>query len=302
MTRRLPAPRSAPSLGHKELPHRPFPRWSFGLSAPIAALALLAHGCMRPAPAQTVPPACAAHLPFGAPRPSFAGDTLLCRKRLAIAHDPATKAPRWVAHAIRSSDAWACEPRDNQFRADPDLVRLKRPRATLADYAKSDWHRGHMAADADLRSDPVAAAEADYLSNVVPKSPALNIGLWARIEATVRVWAADRGEVWVLTGPVHGLTEPRWIGSGVRVPDGVFKVVIDPARRESVAFYAGNSPFPWSKDPAGFVVSLAEVEGLTGLVVPKPDGLVESAAPWPADMRTFGQAKELVCAQARQEP
>lgn len=278
---------------------------SLPAAAAVLGALLSLSGCPgRPAPAQPrqeVPAACAAHLPFGAPSPGFPGDTVLCRKRMAIAHDPAAKGPRWVAHVVRSVDAWACEDRENQFRADPDLARLRQPRAQLSDYAGSGWHRGHLAADADLRADAQASAEADYLSNVVPQNPAMNIGLWSKIEATVRVWGAERGEVWVLTLPARSRDPERRraIGSGVDVPDALAKVVIDGAKREGIAFFVPNAPFGWREDPARFVVPFAVVERETGVAVPRPAGTAEADAPWPADIFTFGQTKEFVCAAAR---
>lgn len=261
----------------------------------LAALLLAA----VPARAETLPAACAVHLPLGAPSPAFPGDTLLCRKRIAIAHDSDAKSPRWVAYAIRASDAWACGDRENKFRADPDLVRLRLPRAELSDYAGSGWDRGHLAADADMRADAIAASEADYLSNIAPQNPTLNRGLWNRIEAMARVWAADRGEVLILTGTVRPpISGERRIGRGVLIPAGFFKVVLDPARKETLAFLVPNGTLPWRSEPAHFVVPVELVEEATGLFLPLPSDAVQSAAPWPADLGRFAQTKELVCASA----
>ena len=40
----------------------------------------------------------------------------------------------------------------------------------------------------------------------------------------------------------------------------------------------------------------AAVEAAKGMALPKPEGLRDAAAPWPADIGRFAQSKELACA------
>ena len=40
------------------------------------------------------------------------------------------------------------------------------------------------------------------MSNMSPQDPSFNRGIWSSLEAVVRNYAAKRGEIYVVTGPV----------------------------------------------------------------------------------------------------
>jgi endonuclease G len=92
-------------------------------------------------------------------------------------------------------------PRSNDFRADPDLPPGER--AELQDYRGSGYDRGHMAPAASMKWDARAMSESFLLSNMAPQvGPGFNRGIWATLEDKVRQWTQERGELYVVAGPI----------------------------------------------------------------------------------------------------
>ena len=185
---------------------------------------------------------------------------LLCRVGFAAGHDPDTKGPRWVIEQLTPAKLRGAALRKDNFRPDPDLQPGQR--AELSDYTNSGFDRGHMAAAADMAWSQTAMDERFMLSNIVPQSPSLNRGPWARLEDQVRDWVADRETLVVITGPVY--RSNRSIGRGVRVPDGLYKVVFDPSREEAMVLMLPNEPVERYNAPQYFA-TLAALERDTGL-------------------------------------
>ena len=109
-------------------------------------------------------------------------------------------------------------------------------------------------------------SESFLLSNMAPQvGPSFNRGIWATLEAKVREWAIERGELYVVTGPIYTTTSLKHVGTNnVAVPTHFYKVVFDPVRVEAIAFILPNEKNPSSKLPT-FITSVDEVENKTGL-------------------------------------
>lgn len=220
----------------------------------------------------------------------------LCYTGYSAKFDPATKTPIWVAERLTRDEMLTTpDERTNDFRPSPDVP--AKAQASLADYKGSGFDRGHMAPAADQTGRaPNAMSESFYLVNMVPQvGPNQNRGIWADIESQVRRWAKERGELIVVTGPVYkaqNYEENIKIGrSGVSVPEGLYKVVLDPNTMESAAFLvpnrqvvtsktrsldAGNPAFPQTTgalavncasycDMSDFMVPVSKVEKATHL-------------------------------------
>lgn len=189
----------------------------------------------------------------------------LCRKGYALSYDSEHKTPFWVAEHLTEEKVSAIMPRSNDFRADPDLD--VGDRAELSDYSKSGYDRGHMAPAADMRWDAQAMSESFYLSNMSPQiGIGMNRGIWKKLEADVRDWAQERGELYVYTGPInpHG-TPIKTIGANkVGVPPAFYKIIYDPIRVEAIAFIVPNKKLRTSELP-NFIKSVRQVEKETGL-------------------------------------
>jgi endonuclease G len=183
----------------------------------------------------------------------------LCFEAFAVMHSGVSKTPLWSAeHLTRASLQAAREvPREGSFHTEDALP--PRHGAELADYARSGYDRGHMAPAADMPTRQ-AQLESFSLANVVPQDRSNNQRLWSAIEGTARHLVNQRGELYVLTGPLFEGDSIKRINNRVFVPTHVFKAVVDPVTKEGAAWLAPN-------DDSGEyqVVSIAELEKRAGI-------------------------------------
>ena len=164
----------------------------------------------------------------------------LCFDGFAVLHSGQSKGPVYVAQHLdpaRLKEARGI-PRSNIFYEEARLPSADR--ATLDDYQGAGYDRGHMAPAADMPN-PNANAQSFSLANMVPQSPEHNRGPWAKsVEQATRHYVERGNAVYVLTGPLHG-QPARTIGTGqVWVPEALFKLVYDPARRRAWAYILPN--------------------------------------------------------------
>jgi len=101
--------------------------------------------------------------------------------------------------------------------------------------------------------------ESFSLANMVPQAPELNRGIWEGYESAMRHLAQERGELYVITGPLYEGAQLERVGE-VLVPSSVYKVVCDPARREAVAVVCENTDAQLCR-----TISLAEIEQRSGI-------------------------------------
>lgn len=164
----------------------------------------------------------------------------LCFDSFAVLHSGQSKTPIYVAEHLtpgRIRDAQD-EGRTNLFYEEARLPRTER--ATLDAYRWSGYDRGHMAPAADMPN-AYAMAQSFSLANMVPQAPENNRGVWAKsVEKATRLYVLRGNEVYVFTGPIYS-DRPRAIGrERVWVPDELFKLVYDPAKRRAWAFIVSN--------------------------------------------------------------
>jgi endonuclease G, mitochondrial len=206
--------------------------------------------------------------------PRMQADTReLCYLAFAVMHSGITRGPLWSAeHLTRQAVAAARQQvRTDAFHPEPRLARSQR--AELADYARSGFDRGHMTPSGDAAS-PQAQAQTFTLANMIPQASASNRGIWAEIEHAVRELARERGQLYVITGPLFESGQLRMLKRRVLVPTGMFKLVYDPVSQRAAAYVSGN-------DASGTyaVVSLDELEQRSGLYLLPGDALARSREP-----------------------
>lgn len=223
---------------------------------------------------------CGEYAAFGVP--SHSGE-LLCRRGYLLSHDAEKKTPVWVAERMTRERLLAKLKRKNNFRPDFDLP--KGSRAELSDYKGSGYDRGHMAPAADMSWDDQAMSESFYLSNMVPQAgEGMNRGIWAKLEGKVRTWVQKRGELFIYSGPIYPVSGVKTIGRNrVAVPEALYKVILDPNRREAIAVIMPNEPLK-TEDMPKYLVPVREVEKQTGLdffsVLPQEEqDRIETAQP-----------------------
>jgi len=120
-----------------------------------------------------------------------------------------------------------------------------------------------MAPAATVDFSEISMQESFLLTNMAPQLPGLNRQGWRYLEAYVREWAADRGDLYVVTGSLFD-GEIKIIGNNVNIPSSFFKVIFDPKEQEGIAFIVPHRNISKAEIP-DFIVSIDEVENRTGL-------------------------------------
>jgi len=150
------------------------------------------------------------------------------------------KIPNWVAYELTKEEVEGTVPRGNHFMPDPNVPSGKS--ATNDDYKNSGWDRGHMAPAADMKWSEQAMKESFYFSNICPQNKNLNAGVWKDLEEQVRELARQKGNIYVVCGPIVS-KKPQTIGyNKVAVPDAFFKVLLqnDNGEWSAIAFMFAN--------------------------------------------------------------
>lgn len=201
--------------------------------------------------------------PWGMPKAS----RILHRIAFVVGYDPAKRQPAWVAYRVDKENVGLKGLTKRKFVPDPDLPLEES--AWDEDYRGSGYDRGHMAPFASVRrpGDPRPEVESCFFSNICPQRPTLNRGSWAGLEAQVRKWAVQYGQVWVMVGPEFGPSPGKVPSGRVAIPEAFFMVIArmtedGPKVLAFVMAQGVNAP-KGSFD--AYLVSVREVERATGL-------------------------------------
>jgi endonuclease G len=168
----------------------------------------------------------------------------------------------WVGYELTKKETEKAFERTDEFIPDPAV---STGTATVADYAKSGYDRGHLAPAADMGWSQQAMAESFYFSNMSPQEPGFNRGIWKNLEEQVRTWAKAYDSIYVVTGPVlkDGLVQ---LGpNGVSIPKYYYKVILDNTGDDAkaIGFLMPNQASKESLEK--FAVSVDQVEQETGI-------------------------------------
>lgn len=155
----------------------------------------------------------ARHLPWGLPRPATptTRERLLVQRDYVIRHDGDLRVPLWTAERVDAARLGDID-REDCFRPDPRLPAAQA--STPRDYDEPIYDQGHMAPFANQRSSVIAGHNSFIMSNMAPQTCQLNRGIWQILEGITRLWAAEHGTVYVLSGSVFDRD-----GNGARDPD-----------------------------------------------------------------------------------
>jgi endonuclease G len=183
----------------------------------------------------------------------------VCYSEFGLMHSGVPRTPLYAAEHLslgRLALAGSMK-RNSRFFPDPHIPISER--AELRHYARSGYDRGHMAPSADM-PDKKSQQESFSLANMVPQDPANNRGVWEGIESSVRKLARDRGELYIVTGPVFQGERLQRIGGAVLVPTLLYKAVYDPRRHEAGAYLVENAAGAQTKK-----ISISELEKVAGI-------------------------------------
>lgn len=239
---------------------------------------------------------CVQQAPYGFPSTKKITVQSICRTGYFTVNDLKAKIPVYVSYVLKPENAVGCVARDTSFEVDRSLP--PGSRAGNRDYAKSGYDIGHMANAADLKWSEQAQSTAAILSNAAPQLPALNRGIWKKLEDTTRGWAVSReNTLLIYTGPIYNQVQDPTIGKGrVTVPHAFFKIIVDTVTSEAQVFIFAHEGSSQELDT--FITSLAEVQRRTGIVFPMPDG-VKFTGLWPVTLKTVREAKNEACSIPR---
>ena len=190
-------------------------------------------------------------------------NTIVNRPGYALGYIEYHEQPAWVIYIMTKAEATTKRARrTNKFRADPQIPTGS---ATLADYRRSGYDRGHLAPAADMAFSGQTMADSFFMSNMSPQKPAFNRGIWKELEALVRYFAITERKIVVVTGPILPKEKTVTIGANrVTVPTHYYKVIFDlTPPRKMIGFILPNEG---SDEPlAAFAVTVDAVEKATGL-------------------------------------
>jgi endonuclease G, mitochondrial len=168
----------------------------------------------------------------------------------------------WVAYRLSKQKLIKVAQRTDKFIEDPSI---QSGSATNLDYLKSGYDRGHLAPAADMAWSIQAMRESFYFSNMSPQLPSFNRGIWKNLEEQVRKWADEKGELFIVTGPVLEDSLP-YIGiNKVSIPKLYYKVIlqIDSSTMHALGFLIPNENS--TKPFSDYLVSVDSVEKITGI-------------------------------------
>jgi endonuclease G len=180
----------------------------------------------------------------------------------------------WVAYRATPQPAGGDSlPRPQRFEHDWRTLRCLTVVACVRheDYTGSGYDRGHLAPNHLIatRYGREAQHQTFLMSNIVPQRPALNRGVWQRLEGFEDALANRLGPLWVFTGPIYG-PRPAYLPGYklIALPSAFFKILVreHPAggAPRMLAFVVPQQ-VQGGEDLRRFLVSVADVQRWTGL-------------------------------------
>jgi DNA/RNA endonuclease G (NUC1) len=226
------------------------------------------------------------HLPWGVPdQGNTYEQQVLAHRDYVIGYSPELRVPLWTAHRLDKKWLGKTKVRVNCFRRDP---RINAPFASLpADYKEPVFDQGHLSPNGDMTRALYAVINSFVMSNMSPQFCQFNRGVWQILESIVRLWATDRGTVYVVTGTVFD-----WDGDGspdaasavkrmkssdgkarVAIPSHMYKIILSQAHDGAVDTLAVMLPNDRTnvdgdnavKYIADHITTIAQIEAITGL-------------------------------------
>lgn len=131
-------------------------------------------------------------------------DNLRLFDNFIISYDRRLRAPAWVIEHLNpeklKQDTGAHRDK-SKFTEDQAIHEYFRSKSK--DFVNSGFDRGHMAAAGNHKINQNALDQTFAYSNITPQTPALNRGLWERLERYVRYRAKRSKNLWVVSGPLY---------------------------------------------------------------------------------------------------
>ena len=131
----------------------------------------------------------------------------------------------WVVYHLTEIELQGTVRRTDDFRLDSDISSGS---ATLLDYRRSGFDRGHFAPAGDMKWSVSAMSHSFLLSNVSPQLGIFNRGIWLELEKGIRHYVRNiQGSVYIVMGPLFEGAIQKLGSNGVSVPSHYWKIVFD---------------------------------------------------------------------------
>jgi endonuclease G len=163
--------------------------------------------------------------------------------------------------------------RYDKFSLDPKVPADCQQFSTKAYGMKYD--RGHQVPANHMDNSAVSIKQTNYMANILPQAANMNRGAWIQTEKITECYR-DIAELLVIGGVIWGnnSTDDYFLQShGVRTPDAFWKVIVrgTGADERAIAWIVPNSQEATGKRLDQFLVSVDEIEKMTGEKIPVAD-------------------------------
>jgi endonuclease G len=241
-------------------------------SAIVTSITILLAACMAAPPMQKMRPA---PLPDRTPAPDRASPGINIMKLdyngFTVWVDCARRGP--VKFRYNAQHDTGSEVRASAFWLDPN-VPTECQQTSAAAYGQG-YDRGHQVPANHLDASPVAIKQSNYMTNILPQVAQMNRGAWLRTEEIVECYR-DIDELLVIGGVIwgHNPEDDFFLQShGVATPDAFWKVVVRGmgADQRAIAWIVPNATEATKKNLDRYLVSIDELERITGETVPVAD-------------------------------
>lgn len=178
-----------------------------------------------------------------------------------ISFNSAHHQPNYAAWELTVEETKGTEVRNSKFKQDKNVYGC----ATLDDYRRSGYDRGHMAPAGDMKWDSQAMEDSHYLTNICPQDHTINGGRWSTLEKKCRQWAERDSALIIICGPVLSDVMTKAIGRNqVSVPERFFKVILAPYANppRAIGFIMPNHPTDDGLEAMATTVD--NIEAITG--------------------------------------
>lgn len=164
----------------------------------------------------------------------------VCYQTFCSVGSQATLGTVWTAEHLTADQVNSARGADrNSLTFFPDPHIPASASATLSDYTRTGYDKGHMAPWADN-----ADRNSFSFINVLPQNRDNNRRLWEGVETTVRNIALYYGEVYVVSGPIfEGNIEK--MRHRIAIPTGFYKAIYVPSLHLEGAYIVRNAPGNW---------------------------------------------------------
>ena len=239
--------------------------------------------------------ACQVHSPYGFAQVSRPVHPI-CRQGYLAAYDASAKIPNYVAYTLLPQNALGCVARTNSFVADRSVPAGPTPN----DYAGTGFDKGHVAPNGDMSWDPYVEHESFLMTNMFPQSGGLNRGIWKLLETSIRGWAVQTNNSFTIyAGAIYNDQNPRIGRSGVIVPHGFYKIVIN-NQTGNAAGWLFEHKGSQGNDLTRVRSPIANIQQLAGVQFKYPANVKELGVgqEWSVNFGALTNAKRAKCGRA----